>query len=103
MKEYNTECFKKEYMLYIYIHIYIYIYVKKASSYIAQYPVLRTVQSALYFTSLTDLFTQTPSRLLSEASSHMLQLMRVGCSYAYPPLSIVRYSFKQRVNWSNVE
>ena len=36
----------------------------KARSYIAQHPVLRTVQSALHFTSLTDLFTQTPSRLL---------------------------------------
>ena len=68
---------------------------KKASSYIAQYPVLRTVQSALHFTSLTDLFTQTPSRLLWEASSHMLQLMREGCSYTYPPLSIVSYSFIQ--------
>ena len=68
---------------------------QKASSYIAQYPVLRTVQSALHFTSLTDLFTQTPSRLLWEASSHMLQLMREGCSYTYPPLSIARYSFIQ--------
>ena len=70
-------------------------YVKKSkgSSYIAQYPILRTVQSALHFTSLTDLFTQTPSRLLWEASSHMLQLMREGCSYTYPPLSIARYSF----------
>ena len=68
----------------------------KASSYIAQYPVLRTVQSALHFTSLTDLFTQTPSQLLWEASSHMLQLMREGCSYTYPPLSIARYSFIQR-------
>ena len=67
----------------------------KASSYIAQYPVLRTVQSALHFTSLTDLFTQIPSRLLWEASSHMLQLMRGGCSYTYPPLSIARYSFIQ--------
>ena len=47
--------------------------VKKATSDIAQYPVLRTVQSALHFTSLTDLFTQTPSRPLWEASSHMLQ------------------------------
>ena len=64
-------------------------------SYIAQYPVLRTVQNALHFTSLTDLFTQTPSRLLWEASSHMLQLMREGCSYTYPPLSIARYSFIQ--------
>ena len=68
---------------------------QKASSYIAQYPVLRTVQSALHFTSLTDLFTQTPSRLLSEASSHMLHLMREGCSYTHPPLSIARYSFIQ--------
>ena len=54
-----------------------------------------TVQSALHFTSLTDLFTQTPSQLLWEASSHMLQLMREGCSYTYPPLSIARYSFIQ--------
>ena len=68
---------------------------KKASFYIAQYPVLRTVQSALHFISLTDLFTQTPSRLLWEASSHMLQLMREGCSYTYTPLSIARYSFIQ--------
>ena len=69
----------------------------KVSSYIAQYPVFRTVQSALHFTSLTltDLFTQTPSRLLWEASSHLLQLMREGCSYTYPPLSIARYSFIQ--------
>ena len=35
--------------------------IKKACSYIAQYPVLRTGQCALHFTSLTDLFTQTPS------------------------------------------
>ena len=54
---------------------------KMASSYIVQYPVLRTVQSALHFTSLTDLFTQTPPRLLWEASNHLLQLMRQGCSY----------------------
>ena len=47
------------------------------------------------FTSLSDLFNQTPSHLLWEASSHMLQLMREGCSYTYPPLSIVRYSFIQ--------
>ena len=53
----------------------------KASFYIAQYPVFRTVQSALHFIPLTDLFTQTPSRLLWEASNHMLQLMREGCSY----------------------
>ena len=69
---------------------------KKASSYIAQYPALRTVQSALqHFTSLTDLFTQTPSRLLWEASSNMLQLMHEGCLHTYLPLSIARYSFIQ--------
>ena len=67
----------------------------KASSYKARYPVLRTVQSPLHFTSLTDLFTQTPSRLLWKASSNMLQLMREDCSYTYPPLSIARYSFIQ--------
>ena len=67
----------------------------KESSYIAQYPVLRTVQSALQFTSLTDLFSQTSSQFLLEASSHMLQLMREGCSYTYPPLPIARYSFIQ--------
>ena len=67
----------------------------KVSSYKAQYPVLRTVQSALHFTSLTDRFTQTSSRLLWEASSHMLQLMREVCSYTYLPLSIVKYLFIQ--------
>ena len=51
------------------------------------YPVLGTVQSALLFTSLTD--------LLWEASSQMLQLMRAGCSYTYQPRSIARYSFIQ--------
>ena len=45
----------------------------KASSYIVQYPVLRTIQSTLHFISMTDLFTQTPSWLLWEASSYMLQ------------------------------
>ena len=64
---------------------------EKVSSYIAQYPVLRTAQGALHFTSLTDLFTQTPSRLLWEASSHLLQLMQECCAYTYPPLSIARY------------
>ena len=64
----------------------------KAGSYIVQYPVLRTVQSALHFTSLTDMFTQTPFQVLCEASSHMLQLMREGCLYTYPPLSTAIYT-----------
>ena len=41
----------------------------KVSFYTVQYPVLRTAQNALHFTSLTDLFNQIPSQLLWEASS----------------------------------
>ncbi|KAK2173792.1 hypothetical protein NP493_848g01030 [Ridgeia piscesae] len=41
------------------------------------------------------MFNQTPSQLLWEASSHMLQLMREGCLCKYPPLSLARYSFIQ--------
>ena len=58
--------------------------------------ILRTFQSTLHVSSLTDLFTTTPSRLLWEASSHMLQLMHKGCSYTYQPLYIARYSFIQQ-------
>ena len=58
--EFHTEGFLLE----------IYIYSTVSSPYIAQYPVLRTVQSTFHFTSLTDLFTQTPSQLLWEASSY---------------------------------
>ena len=47
----------------------------------------------LYFP--TDLFNQTPSQLLWEASSRKLQLMREGCSYIIPPLSIASNSFIQ--------
>ena len=67
----------------------------KVGSYIAQYPILRIAQSALHITFLAELFNQTPSQVLWEASSHTLQLMREGCSYTYPPLSIARYSFIQ--------
>ena len=68
---------------------------QRASSYIAQYPVLGTVQSVLHFTSLADLFSQTRSLLVWEASSRMLQLMREGCSYTYPTQAIARYTFIQ--------
>ena len=34
------------------------------SSYIAQYPILKIVQSALHFTSLADLSNHTPSQLI---------------------------------------
>ena len=48
-----------------------------------------------HFNSLADLFNQTPSQLLWEASSHVLHLMPEDCSYTYPILSIARYSFIQ--------
>ena len=63
----------------------------KVTSYVALYPDLRIAQSALHFTSLTDLFNQTHSQLLWEASCHMLQLICEGCLYTYPPPSIARY------------
>ena len=68
---------------------------KKVRSYIAQYPILTIAQSALHFTSLTDVFNQTPSQILWEASSHMLKLMREGCSCTHPLLFIARYSCLQ--------
>jgi len=34
------------------------------------YPVTRTAQSTFHFTSLADLFSQTPFQLLWEALSH---------------------------------
>ena len=82
----------------IYIYIYIYIYKGKISSYIgfAQYPILRIARSALHFTCLADLYNLTPSQLISEASSNMLQLMCKDCSYTYPPLCIARHSFIQQ-------
>ena len=67
----------------------------KVNSYTAQYQIIRLAQSALHFTSLTNLFNQTPFQLLWEASSYMLQLMHEDCSYTYPPLSIARHSFIQ--------
>ena len=68
---------------------------KKVSSYTEQYLLFWAVQSALHFTSPTDLFNQTPSQLLWETSSHMLQLMRGGSYIVYQPLSIARYTIMQ--------
>ena len=45
------------------------IHHENVSSYVAQYPVLRTAQSTLHFTSLEDQFNQTPSQLPWKASS----------------------------------
>ena len=36
-----------------------------------------------------------PDTISTSLGTHMLQLMREGCSYIYPPLSIDRYSFIQ--------
>ena len=67
----------------------------KVSYYIAQCQTVRIALSALRFISLTDIFNQTPSQRLWEASSLMLQLMCEGCSYRYAPLSVANYSFIQ--------
>ena len=52
----------------------------KQSSYIAQYPVLRTAQSTLHFTSLADLFNQTPSHATINAQRLLIQMFATGCS-----------------------
>ena len=69
--------------------------IKIVSSSIRQDNILRNVQSTSNFTSFEDLFNQTLPRLLSEASSQLLQLMRERWSYTYQPLSIARFSFTQ--------
>ena len=61
---------------------------KKKRFYIAQCPVCRTIQSARHFTYLLALFNQTLSRLLWEASSHIVQLIRIDWSYTYQSQSI---------------
>ena len=64
--------------------------IKKVRSYRAQYPILRTVQSAWLLTSLPDLFTHTLPQLIGEVSIHMLELMREDWSYTYQSLSIAK-------------
>ena len=62
----------------------------KGSFYIAQYPVRWTAQSALHFLPfLADLFI--PTSILATQ-----QLRAKTKSLTFPPLSIARYSFKQR-------
>ena len=50
-------------------------------------------QFTLY--SLADLFNQTPSQLLWEASSHAAINAQTLFIHKYPPMSITRYSFTQ--------
>ena len=71
-----------------------YSIVKKVRSYIAQYPVLRTAQSALHFTLWLTCSTKHQLNFLWKHPA-TLQLMCTGCSYKYPPQSITRYSFMQ--------
>ena len=58
----------------------------KVNSFISLYPVLRRAQSVLHFTSLTDLFNQTPPRLHLEAFSHAAINARRLLVHKYPPL-----------------
>ena len=75
----------------------------KVSSYIAQNPIIRITQSALHYTSLKDLFNQTPSQLLWDASNQIYVTINARRLFVqYPPLSIARYNFLQ-LNCSNVE
>ena len=64
---------------------------KKVSSYIAQYPVLGTAQSALHTSPLADLFILD----FSGKHSAMLHLLREDYLFKYPPLSVARDSFTQ--------
>ena len=61
------------------------------SSYIVQYPVLGTSQSALHFTPWQ---TYSIKCHLWNASSGVACMCK-GCSYIYLPLSIAKYSFMQ--------
>ena len=67
----------------------------RASSYITQYPVLRIKFKVLYTLPPWQTFSIKHHLGFSGCQSHMLQLMREGCLYIYPPLSIARYSFIQ--------
>ena len=73
----------------------------KVSSYIAQYQYLRIAQKALHFTTLADLFNQTRSRLLWEASSHAI----INARRLFIQMSTTIYSHILYIamNWSNVE
>ena len=70
--------------------------IKKGSSYIAQYPVRWTAQSALHLLpSLTDLFIPTPFSASPGSILAMQQLRAMTKSLTFPPLSIARYPFIQ--------
>ena len=66
----------------------------KVCSYIARYPVLGTVQSALHFTPWRTCSFQCYLDF-SGKNSATLQLLSKDYSFTYPPLSVARYSFIQ--------
>ena len=70
----------------------------KVCSYIAQYPVIRTPQSTLNFSSLADLFNQTPSRFLWKAFSHTA----INVQRLFVQISTTVYSqvFSNTVEWT---
>ena len=47
------------------------------------------------FCTLLPWWTCSMKHRFNKASSHVLQLMRDGCSYTYPPKTRARYSFIQ--------
>ena len=67
----------------------------KISSYIAEYPSLRTAQSTLHFTSWKSVKSSTISASLGKHPG-MLQLMHKEYWYTNIHLSVARYSFKQQ-------
>ena len=61
---------------------------------VKRFPVLKTAQTTFTFTSLADLFYQTTSQLLWEASSHTaINAQRLHIQIA--TISTARYSFTQ--------
>ena len=66
----------------------------KVRSYIARYPVLWTVQSTLQFAPWQTCSFQRHLGFSGKHSS-TLQLLREHYSFAYPPLSVTRYSLIQ--------
>ena len=60
----------------------------KVCSYIARYPVHRTAQSALHFTPWQTCSFQGHLNFFGKYSA-MLQLLREGYSFTYPPLSVL--------------
>ena len=86
--------------IYIYIHTYIYIYTHifiytniYIYIYIDWYPVLRTTQITFHFIPNRPVHSITNSTSPGSIQPHCNYY--TDCSFTYPPLLIVRYSFIQ--------